>query len=299
MGWGNMIRLIASDMDGTLLNDFWEISDENAAAIKKAQELGIEFVIATGRPYSNVHVVTEKANLSCAVISLNGATTYDRNGVFIASCPLTREEVRQAQKVLEEEHIYYELMTSHGGFSINKKAYTDIFYYIGNRELAHIEEQERNAIFERMGEERIRNENCRFISSFEEILNDESIVIYKIFGMSIHEEDLTRADKRLKEMESLSISSASHTNIEVNAKNAHKAEAVFNYAASLGIKPEEVMTIGDSFNDFTMLKGAGRGVSMANAHADIRALTKWTTKSNNEHGVAHAIYDMLTELARK
>lgn len=290
-----MIKLIASDMDGTLLNDFWRISDENIQAIKRAQELGIQFMVATGRPYNNVHVITEKAGISCAVVGLNGATTHDEHGVLMSEQALKKQEVEQIIAILKEHHIYIELMTNKGSFSVDYAELKKITYALGERELSHLSIEERTSRIEMLNEERIRNENCQFISSFQDILNDESITIYKVFSMSTDDDKLEKAAEQLKALNMFAVTSAGHLNLEVNAIHGHKGHAVFEYAAIKGIKPEEVMTIGDNFNDLTMLLKAGRGVAMGNAHPKIKEQCRYTTKTNLESGVAHAIHQMLAQ----
>lgn len=290
-----MIKLIASDMDGTLLNDFWRISDENAQAIKRAQEHGIEFMVATGRPYENAYVLTDKIGITCTIVGLNGATTHDKEGKLIAKQILTREEVRLIMNSMNKFHIYYELMTNKGAFSIDYDGLYGMMYELGNRELSHLPEEQRRKRVEMLNEERIKNENCQFIDSFEDILNDDTIDIYKVFSMSANDDALEQAAEELRQLNTFAVTSAGHMNLEINAINGHKGYAVFNYAQSLGIKPEEVMTIGDNFNDLTMLLQAGRGVAMGTAHDDIKSQVRYVTKTNLEHGVAEAIHLMLDE----
>ena len=78
-----MIKLIASDMDGTLLNDDHMISEENLKAIRKAQEMGRHFTIVTGRDYDTVKPYLEECNLKCECILSNGAEYRDINGNVI------------------------------------------------------------------------------------------------------------------------------------------------------------------------------------------------------------------------
>lgn len=287
------MKLIASDMDGTLLDQFWRVSEENKQAILKAQAQGIQFIVATGRPYTNVNVIMEEAGIHCPVISLNGAETRDASGKLIASQPLSREQIRKVHPIMLEEGMYYELMTNKGSFSLSKERYIEIARYTANRELPHLSEEERERIMLSMCEERIRNENCQFVDSFDPIIEDDEITILKVFSMTLEEERIERASERLRQLSGLSITSSAHGNLEVNHENGHKGYAVMQYAKSIGIQPEEVMAIGDGYNDLTMLQLAGRGVAMANAPESLRKQVKYVTKNNIESGVAHAILDML------
>lgn len=84
-----MIRLFASDMDGTLLNDKGYISDRTINAVKKLQKHGIHFIVNTGRDYRAAKRELDAASLSCDMICYSGACTYDvhGNGFHIASLP--------------------------------------------------------------------------------------------------------------------------------------------------------------------------------------------------------------------
>ena len=89
-----MIKLIASDMDGTLLNDDHMISDENLKAIRKAQEMGRHFTIVTGRDYGAVKSYLEECNLKCECILSNGAEYRDVNGNVIESVYMNKNSVK-------------------------------------------------------------------------------------------------------------------------------------------------------------------------------------------------------------
>jgi len=280
-------------MDGTLLNQTWRISEENKQAIFEVQKQGIEFVIATGRPYNNVTAILEEAGITCPVISLNGAETRDVEGNIIASQPLSKDQVRIVHNILLEEDMYFELMTNKGAFSLSEERCRAISRHIALRELPDLSEEEREITINVMFEERVRNENCKFVDSFAPVLDDEDIVILKIFALSTYEDRLVKATDRLRKLDGLTITSSGHENLEVNNINGHKGYAVLEYAKSKGIDPSEIMAMGDSYNDLTMLTSVGRGVAMANASEQIRNQVTYTTKRNVESGVAHAIYEML------
>lgn len=291
------MRLIASDMDGTLLNKYWRISDENREAVLEAQKRGIQFVIATGRPYTNVNVILEEAGISCPVISLNGAQTHDADGKLIASQPLSKEQARLVHDILVEEGMYFELMTPEGALSLSYDQYVDISHYFGKIELAHLSEEARNETVLRMCEERIRNERCQFVDSFEQYLNDDNVEVLKIFALTTDDACFKRCDERVRQLTGLAISSSAHGNLEVNAANGNKGYAVQQYAHSLGIEPADIMAMGDGFNDLSMLKMAGIGIVMDNAPEALKALIPLRTKRNTEHGVAHAIREQLDQLS--
>lgn len=286
-------------MDGTLLNQYWRVSEQNQQAILKAQAQGIEFVVATGRPYTNVNVILDEVGISCPVISLNGAETRDSNGNLIASMPLSKEQVQAVHNILQEEDVYFELMTTQGSYSLSKQRCIDISREYARHEHPDMPQEQFEKVLLEMTEERIRNERCQFVDSFEPIMADDTIVVLKIFALSSDKEQLARATKRVQSLSGLAITNSGYNNLEVNHEHGHKGYAVLEYAKSKGIDPEHIMTMGDSYNDLTMLKLAGRGVAMANAPEELRAQVKHVTKTNLESGVAHAIHEMLGTLQVK
>lgn len=283
-------------MDGTLLNQFWRISEENKQAILEAQARGIEFVVATGRPYTNVNIIMDEAGISCPIISLNGAETRDAQGNLIDSEPLTKEQVRIVHDILIEEDIYFELMTNKGAFSLSHERYMAISRHFGLRDLPDLTEEEREKVVLSMSEERIRNENCQFVDTFEHLMANDDVVVLKVFSLSTYDDRLEKANKRLCQLEGLAISTSGHNNLEVNSLNGNKGYAVLQYAKSKGIDASEIMALGDGYNDLTMLQMAGRGVAMANAPESLRKQVAYVTKHHTDSGVAHAINEMLGSL---
>ena len=96
-----MIKVIASDMDGTILNRKHRLSERNALAIKKAEEKGIQFMFATGRDYSGVAGIMEERRIRCACILLNGAEIRDEDGNVIQAFEMKKEKIKEAIAVLD------------------------------------------------------------------------------------------------------------------------------------------------------------------------------------------------------
>ena len=117
-----MIKLIASDMDGTLLNDDHMISEENLKAIRKAQEMGRHFTIVTGRDYGAVKSYLEECNLKCECILSNGAEYRDVNGNVIESVYMNKESVKIVFDMLNEAGLCIQLMTNKGSYITNKES---------------------------------------------------------------------------------------------------------------------------------------------------------------------------------
>ena len=101
-----MIKLIASDMDGTLLNANMQISEENIQAIKYAQSQGVEFMVATGRNRKEALPPLQEAGIDCAMITLNGAQVFDKSGTSLFTVPISKEKTRSLMDLLREKTLF-------------------------------------------------------------------------------------------------------------------------------------------------------------------------------------------------
>ena len=286
------MRLIATDLDGTLLNDGGEVSPENAKAIKQAIEQGIEFVVATGRSYDAANKPLQAAGLSAPVVSLNGAMTYSLDGKLIRDVPLDQTAVRKIQLACQEENIYFEVFTNEGVFSTSREHFIAVMVDILESANPNLSEEE----IRENAELRFQHEKVQFIENYNELFEIEDLKIYKILAFSLEKEKLNKVNADLSEESGITITSSGDINLEFNHPDAQKGIALEALAESMEIEMKDVMTLGDNFNDVSMLKMAGRGVAMGNAADEIKSLCSHMTKTNNEHGVAFAIEEMLKEV---
>ena len=116
-----MIKLIASDMDGTLLDSSMQISPENAAAIKHATEQGVEFIVATGRNRTEALPALEQVGIECAMVTLNGAQVFDKTGQSLFTVPIDAQTVTSILDLLDERDIYYEVATDQGRWPLHSR----------------------------------------------------------------------------------------------------------------------------------------------------------------------------------
>src|SRR5690625_5276416 len=124
----------------------------------------------------------------------------------------------------------------------------------------------------------------------------EDLEIYKILGFSLEKEKLTHIHNQLADEETLAITSSGAINIEFNHVDAQKGLALETLAKGMGIDMQDVMTLGDNFNDASMLQMAGRGVAMGNAEPEIKAMCNYTTKDNDAHGIEDENDEMMNEV---
>jgi Cof subfamily protein (haloacid dehalogenase superfamily) len=284
-----MIKCIASDMDGTLLNSYQQVSQENKEAILKAQEQGIEVVIATGRSYQEVRFILDEADIHCPVIGVNGAEVRTKEGEILSATPIEKHVAKKAAEKLMEKDIYFEIYTNKGTYSLDPNKAVAIIVDIVVSANPDVKPED----VVKRAEERTRHGLVHQVDSYEVLFNDETQQIYKLFGFALDSDRRGAAESALEELTELTVSSSGHNNLEITHRNAQKGIALESFVKSKGIDITETMAMGDSFNDISMLERVGRAVAMGNADYEIKALCDVITATNDEHGVAKAILEVL------
>jgi Cof subfamily protein (haloacid dehalogenase superfamily) len=284
-----MIKCIATDMDGTLLNSVQEISQENKEAILKAQSQGIEVVVATGRSYQEARYVLDEAGLQCPVIGFNGAEVRNIEGKVITSVPLDKQLARITAEKLTERDIYFEAYTNKGTYSVDLEKAVSILVDIVVSANPDVDQEK---VIYAAGA-RVRDGLVHGIENYDLLFDDEDVQIYKFLAFSFDSERLEAAANDLHELEDLVVTSSGHENLEITNKNAQKGIALEAFVKSKGIELAQTMAMGDSFNDVSMLERVGRAVAMGNAAYEIKTLCDVITATNDEHGVAKAILEVL------
>ena len=284
-----MIKLIASDMDGTLLNDDHMISEENLKAIRKAQEMGRHFTIVTGRDYGAVKSYLEECNLKCECILSNGAEYRDINGNIIESVYMNKESAKITFDILNEANLCIQLMTNNGSYITNKesdkKAIIDRFKLF-NPKMSEEEVEEFVAKFH-------KERGMKEIDNIYEILESD-IEILKIVTFDNDEKLIAELKDKLRENASdLEVASTFSNDIEISDIKAQKGLILAKTIKKMGIDKSEVIVLGDSFNDYSMFTEFENSYAMENAIPEIKEIAKYITDTNNNDGVAKAIYKAL------
>ena len=284
-----MIKLIASDMDGTLLNNNHLIPKENLEAIKKAEEMGVKFAISTGRMYEDVKPLLDECGLRCQCIVLNGGEYIDEDGNVLEGIYIGKEEARKIINMIKNEDIVAEIYTSDGLYTVNTKedALTEVAYRI----IAFDPETSFEEAVE-IAKTHPHFVNLKYIKDVEEFLNSD-LKIGKFVAFYNDEETTVKVKSKLEAIEGLAITSTFTKNIEINNKDAQKGLILAKVADKMGIKREEVMVLGDSFNDYSMFTEFTESFAMENAIPQIKQIAKYITDTNDNAGVAKAIYKIL------
>lgn len=284
-----MIKCIATDMDGTLLNSMQQISEENKAAILKAQKAGIEVVVATGRSYQEATYVLNKKGITCPIICVNGAEVRSREGEVISATPISKQVAREVAAKLEEMDIYFEVYTDKGTYSVDLEKAVSILVDIVVTANPEVDPE----FVRQKAEARRRDGLVHPIDDYEILFKNDEFRIYKFLAFSFDMDKLKAASESLKELEDLNVTKSGVENIEITHRNAQKGIALEAFVNARGISLSETMAIGDNFNDVSMFEKAGRAVAMGNASPGIKSLCDWVTDTNDESGVGKAILEVL------
>ena len=287
-----MIKLIASDMDGTLLNHNHKIPKENVELINYAKNQGIEFIVATGRAYYEALPALNEENINCDVISFNGGIVYDKNGNIISITPMLPKDLYYTIEILKSFDISYQLYTKNTIYT--KSIETDINAYIDL-----IRSNGYDPDVEHLRAEAQQKLDVGYITEVENIelyLNEKENPPIKIIAISNDISKLENAAKLLSENKSISVTSSGANNIEIMHKNATKGEALKEIAKIYGINLENAVAIGDNLNDQAMLDIVGYSVAMKNSNTILKEQAKYVTeKTNSEGGVADTIFKLIEE----
>lgn len=279
------IRLIASDMDGTLLNPQTKITKANADAIRRLESAGIEFLICSGRDYEDARAAMEACDITCSYICLSGATVYSQDGETLNEVPLTPQNLVDIERILQSQQADMDIMASVGRYTTAPKdqRQKELYSFFSGRDgsSASISPEIEDAVKKRL-------ESMTFVSSLKELPDD--ITIFKICSNGLPVHKVAALKEIFADYPDLAAASSFPNNIELTNQAAQKGPALKAYAESKGISLEDVMVLGDSDNDLSMFTPEfGWTVAMENAMTCIRDAAKYHTKSNSEDGVAWAI----------
>lgn len=277
------VRLIAIDIDGTLLDSNFQVSERNLATLRRANSLGLEIVLATGRRHTFALPVARALGFDVALISSNGAVTRTSTGELFHSDPLPLAAA-------------LELVAHMSDFRRNLVVTLD-----GDAEGCLLLEtlDELNESIQRWLEK--NRPYLRFVQPIEEGLTRDPI--QAMFCGTV--ERMAAAQKHLKKNKGLLTRiTALKTQydkrdlcmVDILNRGCTKGAALRRWAEFKGYKPEEVMAIGDNYNDIEMLEFAGHSYIMGNATEELRDRGYNTTLANNENGVAMAIDAVLEEM---
>ena len=290
-----MYKLVAIDLDGTMLNQYGIITEKTKKAISKAQEKGVEVMIASGRAITSVKRFSKEINSNKYFISGNGAITYDiKNNKILYENILSKTKALKIIKICEENSIYYNVYTENGIIAKNL-SYNTLYYYKDN-----LTKPDENRT------------HINIVENVYDYFEQREEKILKIMICDEHKTVFNSIVRKLKELSEIEVLEVSHMSrkiikqgtdeialeyfyTEVSAKDVDKWNALEEIIGFMNISKEEVVTIGDNANDLKMITNAGLGVAMGESAPYVKQSADIIAPTNDEDGVAiilNKIFDL-------
>ena len=285
-----MYKLFAIDLDGTLLNSYGEVSNENKQAIKRAINKGVEIVLSSGRIGNSVESIANELGANNYYISGNGSMLYNMKEEKIEyENFISKEKMLKLIKICDENSIYYSIYTENMVITKSLK-YNVVFYNYENSKKAFDKRTNINIV-----------QNV-----YEYVENLEDNKFLKITICDDSEIIFSRIIEKFKKINNIDVLDVSHMSrkiikdgteevpieyyyTEITNKNVDKWTAIEYLIEKINIKKEEVIAIGDNINDKLMIKNAGVGVAMGQSNPIIKEMADVVTQDNNNNGVANIL----------
>ena len=285
-----MYKMIAVDLDGTMLNSYGEVTENTKRVVKQTIQRGTDVVIASGRSIDSIKSIAEEIGSSQYMIAGNGAVVYDiRTNQILYEKYIPKSKAIDIIKTCEQNSIYYNVYTNKSIIADSLR-YNVLYYY---KENLKKEEAKKTRIT-------LVDNVPKYI---EEMKNEK---IMKIFICDRTKSVFNSIVKKFSDLSDLDVLDVSHMSrkvikqgtvdipieyyyTEISMKNVDKWNAIQFLMNKLGIQKEEVMTIGDNMNDKKMIQEAGLGVTMKGSSPSVTEVADFITEDNNHEGVAKAI----------
>lgn len=285
-----MYKLVAVDLDGTMLNQYGVVTENTKKVIKETIQKGIDVIIASGRPIDSVKSIAKEIGSENYFIAGNGALIYDiQKDEIIYDKFLPKDKVLEIIKICEENSICYNVYTDQTILATAFKY--NVLYYQKENLKKEENKQTKISIIENIYEYVKNKKEDKFLKIT--ICDDNQTVFQSII----------RKLQKIEGIEVLDVSHMSRKTIkqgteekvieyyytEISVKNVDKWEAIDYLRQKLNIAKEEVMAIGDNVNDKKMIQEAGMGVAMEGSTPFVIEVADYITASNQEEGVAKAL----------
>lgn len=278
------MKLVAIDLDGTLLSKDSTISGENVKAINEAQEQGHVITIATGRSLHDTKRILQNAGLECPMITGNGAVVF-HEGNSLKNLVIPAIVLTEMQELLEKNHFYFEIYTNKGVFILQEGR--DLLYKeIEGNQLKAIDfslEQITTEI-----EIQYNQYGLQYFTDFQNIEFAE-LEVYKLFVLTFDMNKMVNLQGKLMGREDISLTTSGKAKLEIGHPETSKGNALLFFADYLGISIKETVTIGDNLNDLSMFEIAGTSIAMENAEEAVKKQSTYITTHHDENGVAEAL----------
>lgn len=271
----NNYKMIVTDMDGTVLGTDNNITEDNKIALKKAEDMGIKVVFATGRFHESAKVHIDFLEEKMPIISSNGS---------IIKNPIT-DEVLYCNSIAKDKCI--QIIDILDKYNLKYQIYTDEIVL-----QKYDTEEEKQIIIDFI--KKVFSDKCEIIfkKDLKKSIKNKNILKFNLMELDrVELIDTVRTD--LNKIDGIEITSSWKNNLEIMAKGSTKGKAVEFLSNLLNINMEEIIAFGDNYNDVSMIEVVGTGVAMGNAEEGVKNIADYVTDTNSESGVAKAIDNLV------
>lgn len=267
------IKLAATDLDGTLIASNGEISTENFEAMEKAVKEGLYIVPTTGRSFYEMPEELRERKSYTHCICSNGAVIFDRDGNEIWKSTFSTENTLELFSILSEYDTMIEVYTK--GVPVTEKSKLTKKSYIHYR----VEENYHDVL----------TASRKGVENLEAFLTEskEGAEMFNIFFSDADERK--EAFERIGKLEYTELTTSMASNMEILQRRVNKGSSLKMLCEKLKVKKEEVMAMGDSRNDITLLSAAGIPLAVSNACDDLKEKAKEIICSCDESAMAFAL----------
>lgn len=288
-----MLKLLAIDLDGTLLNSYGDISNENKEAIKYALNKGVEVVLASGRDPLTMQKISKELGIENYLIAGNGASVYDiKAQKNIYENFIDTNKALKIIKMCKENSIFFNLYTDKGIITESLNFNVKVFNSENNHKASE------------------KQTNIEIVKDIYEYAQNNPLNILKIIICDDSKIIFNNISQKLKQIKGIEVLDVAHMSrkiirvgteeveieyyyTEVSSKDVDKWNAIEYLINTLQIKKEEVMAIGDNINDKKMVQNSAVGVAMGKSALAIKNIGDFITEDNNSNGVEKAIYQYI------
>ncbi|GED67324.1 stress response protein YhaX [Brevibacillus reuszeri] len=271
-------KLLALDVDGTILMSNHTLSKVTLQAITELTTRGIYVTLATGRAYPSAKTMAKQFQIRVPLISHDGAYVADPltdEVLFVKRIPT--EVVTRITEILVEYGL--DVMLLHESYAVTNRSWKwrDLFPLLNPSTLRQL--------WKNLYPLKIMA-SCRVA----EYVREKNVSVPKIFVMG-EPERLAAARRELAKakFKEIRVTASGDRNLEILPEGISKATGLAVLGEKLDIIPEQMVAVGDNYNDVEMLQFAGMGVAMGNAPDAVKKLARQVTDTNDQHGVAAVI----------
>ncbi len=266
------LRLVISDVDGTLVNKAKELTDATVAAVKRLEAAGLPFTLISARPPSGIQWIAERLGIGTPVAAFNGGTIIGGDGAVVERHVLAEEAVRRSFAVAE-------------GSGATPWVFAGGIWHCRDTDNPHVPHEVLSA-----GQQpTVRQDMTGLYADVDKLtwVTDDAELIHRL-----------EAEMKARIGEAATIACSQTYYLDLTHPTANKGSGVETLARIAGVDLKDVAVLGDMPNDLPMFRRAGLAIAMGQAPDAVKAEARYTSTGNDQDGVAHAIDAILLPMAK-